>query len=47
MKKQLESITIPEEKRFVVEIAKDIKLDSVTKIDFIKSWSGVDVNEED
>jgi len=47
MKKQLESITIPEEKRFVVEIAKDIKLDSVAKVDFIKAWSGVDVNEQE
>ena len=47
MKKQLEAITIPEEKRFVVEIAKDIKLDSVAKIDFIKAWSGVDVHDEE
>lgn len=42
MKKQLEMITIPEEVRFVIEVAKDIKIDSVAKVEFLKSWAKVD-----
>lgn len=38
MKAELKKITIAEEKQFVMQVAKDIKLDSKTKMDFLEEW---------
>jgi hypothetical protein len=47
MKKKLEEITQLEEKQFVAQVASEIKLDSVAKVEFIKSWSGIDVTDKE
>ena len=39
MKKKLESITIKEEKAFVMQVAKEVKLDSNAKLTFLETWS--------
>lgn len=41
MKSALEKITVNEEKRFVIEVAKEIKLDSAAKLKFLSEWMGV------
>lgn len=42
MKSELGKITVRQEKEFVVEVAKEIKLDSASKRQFIAEWVGVD-----
>ncbi|MFB5759099.1 hypothetical protein [Paenibacillus medicaginis] len=44
MKKELEKITVNEEKRFVIDVAKDVKLDSSSKQKFIAEWANVPVD---
>lgn len=41
MKSELNKITNKDEKRFVVDTAKEIKLDSNSKLKFIAEWFGV------
>lgn len=41
MKAEFEKITSTTEKRFVIEIAKEIKVDSAAKQKFIAEWAGV------
>lgn len=42
MKAELKKITNPDQKKFVVDIAKEIKLDSHSKLKFIAEWFGVE-----
>jgi len=44
MKSKLEKITVNEEKRFVVDVAKEIKLDSAQKQKYLADWIGVPVD---
>ena len=44
MKSELNKITSDSEKRFVIEVARELKVDSTTKRNFIASWSGLDVD---
>jgi hypothetical protein len=41
MKSELNKITNKDQKKFVVEVAKEIKLDSNSKLKFISEWFGV------
>ena len=41
MVSKLEKITVNEEKRFVIDVAKEIKLDSVKKQKYLADWVGV------
>jgi len=43
MKAELRKITSKEEKSFVIEVAREIGLDSVTKINFLNEWVGAEV----
>ena len=42
MKKELAKITFDNEKKFVIEVAKQIKLDSMQKQEFIAEWIEID-----
>lgn len=42
MKAKLKNIEVAEEKQFVVEVAKEIKLDSKSKLKFLAEWLGVE-----
>jgi len=44
MKAKLEKITEKSEKSFVVDIAKEIKIDSAAKREFINKWSGYEID---
>lgn len=44
MKKKLNDITVDSEKQFIIKVAKEIKLDSSTKRNFLKEWSGIDLD---
>lgn len=44
MESDLGKITVPEEKKFVIEVAKEIKLDSAAKQKFLAEWVGVPVD---
>lgn len=41
MKKELGLITIKEEKSFVVDVAKELKIDSSAKRSFVSEWAGI------
>jgi hypothetical protein len=41
MKKELSKITVSTEKSFVIDVAKEINLDSATKREFLASWMNV------
>ena len=41
MKSELNKITVKEEKQFVVDIAKELNIDSSAKREFIADWMGV------
>lgn len=43
MKTELSGITIQGEKKFIVEIAKELKIDSSAKLKWISEWSGVPI----
>lgn len=42
MKAKLKKIDVTEEKQFVVDIAREVKLDSKNKLKFLAEWLGVD-----
>ena len=44
MKSELKKITNETEKDFVINIAQEIKIDSVGKREFLAEWMGIDVN---
>lgn len=44
MKAKLEKITEKSEKTFVINVAKEVELDSIAKRDFISKWSGYEVD---
>ncbi|MEX0595714.1 MAG: hypothetical protein WD512_04370, partial [Candidatus Paceibacterota bacterium] len=44
MKKDLNTITAKEGKKFFVDVAKEIGLDSNGKLNFLAQWYGVDRN---
>jgi len=44
MKAKLEKITEKSEKTFVIDIAKEIKLDSAAKREFLSKWSGYEID---
>lgn len=44
MKKKLQEITAKEEKKFVIDVAKGIKLDSNAKIKFLEEWIGFELD---
>ena len=44
MKSELKKITNQTEKDFVINVAQDMKIDSVGKRDFLAEWMGLDVN---
>jgi hypothetical protein len=47
MKAKLEKITTQTEKLFVIEVAKEIKLDSSTKQKFLAEWAGYKAEDVD
>lgn len=47
MKSELNKITNKEEKQFVLNVAKEIKLDSSTKRKFLVEWVGTQLNTEE
>jgi hypothetical protein len=44
MKSELNKITSDSEKKFVIEVAKDLKLDSTSKRVFIAAWTDLDID---
>lgn len=42
MEKELQNITVHDEKKFFIEVAKEINLDSATKQKILADWYGVD-----
>lgn len=42
MEKKLNEITSVDEKKFVLEVAKELKIDSSTKRAFIVKWAGIE-----
>ena len=44
VKSELKKITNQTEKDFVINVAQDMKIDSVGKRDFLAEWMGLDVN---
>lgn len=47
MKAELEKITRKEEKQFVINVAKEINLDSAAKRKFLVEWLGTQLNTEE
>ena len=41
MKSELGKVTVKEEKMFVIDVAKEIKLDSASKRDWLAEWIGI------
>lgn len=41
MKSELNKITVKDQKKFIIDVAKEIKLDSNSKLKFISEWYGV------
>lgn len=44
MKSRLNAITNENEKNFVIDVAQDMKIDSMAKREFLSEWTGIDMN---
>ncbi|XZN14380.1 hypothetical protein ACSW9O_16075 (plasmid) [Clostridium perfringens] len=42
MKSKLNKIDLPEEKQFILEVAREMNIDSSTKRKFLKEWAGIE-----
>jgi len=47
MKAELNKITDPEEKSFVILVAQEMELDSAAKRKFLNEWKGIEIDFED